>query len=336
MSFRILIFYICSFLTTATVVANKRFVFRYDDYGIANDKISSEIFHIFEKAKIPLLVGIIPFHKAKLHNKNSDCIIDNSFAPDCIRLLSSSNFTIGMHGFCHKDISSIGVSEFNGIPFFLQNKMLMAGKKYLEQCFHTPISIFIPPWNAYDQNKIRALIKNQFKVISASTHNLPSLIEPVNIAFVPYTLTLNQLIYKQSDYFVTSDMTDDKLFIVMIHPYDFLEFKSKKGFITIKQFSNYLTNLRQFPNNSFPSINDVLVNEDFSPTRLQHNSINNSNLLPSCLHVSSTNYISANAINYIKVFSIVAPYFFYIGAVLTVFCFYLFLMKHKPKFTNKD
>ncbi len=64
-------------------------------------------------------------------------------------------------------------SEFMGLQFEEQLRKIEQGKRALEEWLETPIVSFIPPWNTYDEQTVRALDAVHIRALSASLSTVP-------------------------------------------------------------------------------------------------------------------------------------------------------------------
>ena len=147
-------------------------VIRFDDYcsGMATDSIL-RFYMLFEKRSIPITFAVIPFEgsftpapgqpEAKPLTEEKAWILK--------RMLSTGNFEVAQHGFCHEDNAKgtpQGSSEFAGLPLEEQTIRIARGKEVLESRLGIPIKSFAPPWNTYDENTVLALKQQGFRVFS--------------------------------------------------------------------------------------------------------------------------------------------------------------------------
>lgn len=292
------------------LASETKIIFRYDDYGITHDSISVSIFSKFKANSFPLLVGVIPFScQGDISTLSITNIQGNSLSDSL--LLADDLFYIGLHGFCHIDISPTAVSEFEGVAIATQLDLIRKGKEFLEQKLNKPVEIFIPPWNSYDENTIIALESFGFKVLSARRDNLPVIENVHNIAYVPYTITLKEFIDDFEEILKNGNDKKDELIVVMMHPYDFIEQSSERGIVSLSNFDKILqqikfdTNLNAVP---VPSGDNL---KNFSYKRLLHNSYKNYQALPDFLEPNSIYYLDCETRNNNKYLAWLFPIGFY-------------------------
>jgi hypothetical protein len=307
---RIIVLFIC---IRNYNIHGEQIIFRYDDYGIKNDNISTQLFRFFNDKSIPLLVSVVPFYC------KDDKIFNNSF-PDSV-ILSNNIFTIGMHGYSHKNnnINNV-VSEFYGVSLNQQIKMIKEGKIFLEEIFHKPVSFFIPPWNSYDENTLKALEYNYISSLSAARYNAPNVKDSYHIRYIPYTITLGDFINVFKNIQNKTDRHKDDLIIIMMHPYDFLENNSEKGIVSLNEFSNLIKVISSDSAFNIISVDNIAANE-FSYKRLLNNAYIKLRV-PKFLLFESIYYLDTDDFNINKYLLYTMPVFFLV--VLMVISFYLF------------
>ncbi|MCH7973044.1 MAG: DUF2334 domain-containing protein [Bacteroidetes bacterium] len=217
-------------------------IFRYDDYHAkrgkqdsVKDEIENEFLDIFAKEKIFLTLSAIPNYGEFLlsKDKNKIDILNN--------LLDKNLIEVALHGFNHhverKDMRRAG--EFKGVDFNLQFEKIKKGKKILEECLHTKIKTFIPPFNAYDKNTLKVLERLNFSCLSNS--RLGPFYES-KMTIIPNTCSFAEL-----DNFALSAATNENdinFIVVMFHYFSF--FDSKKKWAIKNNISNF--NLKDLKN----------------------------------------------------------------------------------------
>jgi len=195
-----------------------RIVFRFDDYILEPDIISDSIIYIFNKHKIPLCVGIIPYNK--------EGILYNNLNPGQLAALKGwirkNEVNIALHGYNHDDnklnegslLKKPGLSEFVSLSFNDQLGKIRRGKNAIDSLLNTNITIFIPPFNSYDDNTLKVLDSLKFKIISASIDGSSG---SGKISYIPYTISdLNEL-----PGIIRSNKNDNSAIIVVLHLYSF-------------------------------------------------------------------------------------------------------------------
>lgn len=205
MSFFFLLFFVSLFSSVGAVDV----VFRYDDFMLKNDSVNEEVVRIFQKHKIPLVLGVIPYDSSEhfVLEKNYP------FMSTLKHGLANGSIELALHGYNHIKVADNG--EFENVPFEEQYRRIKTGKQFLDSVFQQNTATFIPPWNAYDENTLKVMEKLGMKVISSSlTINQPYSSKIVN--YFPHTLGEPQKLIS-----IIEDHKKSKgIIILMFHSYD--------------------------------------------------------------------------------------------------------------------
>ncbi|MBT4511716.1 MAG: hypothetical protein HOC20_05865 [Chloroflexi bacterium] len=155
--------------------------------------------------------------------------------------------------------------EFSGLDRSIQIERLAEGRKFLEHMVGAPITTFVPPWNIYDLNTLRALEHLGFSVLSADTGGETT--EDSELDFLPTTCGLPRLQDAVKAARVSSNA--QPLIVVLFHDDDFKEVDEKRGNITYQEFSDLLSWLKSQEDIRLLSISQVAtVVDDLSAKRL--------------------------------------------------------------------
>ena len=189
--------------------------FRLDDiqdYWL-ND-VQIQVMESFNKKNLPLTIGII----------------GNQFGEDpkivsyVNQTISKNLFELANHGWNHENFTKFDQE--------IQTMLIKQTNNKLEQMFGIRPSVFIPPYNEYNNGTIYAMKKNNITHFSSSTTSTPPFLlvnsqlyhfpeaahtgelAPSSTLFVPlsHKLTLSQIQQSISDYGFA---------VVMMHPQDF-------------------------------------------------------------------------------------------------------------------
>lgn len=209
-------------------------VFRYDDYSFrSSTEIEQKVIDLFQDQGIAITFGVIPF------NVTAEDVTHLPVEKENILKTGVENgvIDVALHGFSHQTINAEYPTEFSGREYKDQVELLSEGKQYLENITHAPITTFIPPWERYDLDTLRALEALQFSTISAGSTG--DVITDSQLHYLPHTTDLGQLQDAVEIARKSSDM--QPVIVVLLHPYDFLEVSEERGSITFPVFS-YLVN----------------------------------------------------------------------------------------------
>jgi hypothetical protein len=152
---------------------------------------------------------------------------------------------VAQHGFTHSNRLAVGrsgeKSEFWGMDHASQFRMLSAGKGALESLYHVSVTTFIPPFDTYDSNTLRALDDLGFEVISASSngHRTVTGASLERLRFLPYTCEPADL--REAVEAARRSSDPDALIVIMLHPYDFVEYDRHRGKFTYQSFAGLLS-----------------------------------------------------------------------------------------------
>ena len=255
-----------------------KMVFRYDDYLLISSSLSDSILNIFQKNKIPLCIGIIPF--------DSSGSLIYKLSPNQINDLRSrinrNEVEVALHGFnhlnelTHRFLTRTTYSEFASVDYDRQYEKLAKGKRTLDTLLQINTTIFIPPFNTYDYNTLKALEALKFEIISGSLHG-PSNSE--SIKYIPATYEdfseLSKIIDKSKDKNVT--------IIIYFHSYSFKEGSPGtsgdfSSILTLDQLDSILGWINK-QDISFYSFSDLSVTENYNSDLYEANSYKHNFLL---------------------------------------------------------
>jgi hypothetical protein len=178
-------------------------IFRYDDYhadrgakDTSKSQIEYRLLEIFSRWNVPLTMGVVP-------NVAEDYEVPSSpryypLAEDGEKLQALKTavergiIEPALHGWQHEAVFKNGrQSEFMGLTFDAQLSKIQQGQRTLEDCLETSVSSFIPPWNTYDEQTIRALDAVNIRALSAAfgtaRHG-----EAAALVFLPRTCALSE------------------------------------------------------------------------------------------------------------------------------------------------
>ena len=198
-----------------------------------------KIFDAFRKHEASLTLGVIPYICAR--NVHDPSLQDNipltKKKKDILKTgFSDGILDIALHGFSHQTIGAKYATEFSGLNYNNQVEKLAKGKEFIENMIDAPIRIFIPPWNRYDLNTLRALEETGFSTISANKAG--DVTHDCRLNFLPCSCGVSQLRDAVEAARISSDT--QPVIVVMFHAYDFKEVDERRGNITYKEFCELL------------------------------------------------------------------------------------------------
>lgn len=138
-------------------------IFRNDDVTPWTDKEKlKKVEKIFQQQEIPLTHGIVPKDTA-----NNQKITERKQLCEHLKNQTSENIDISLHGYNHKPETSFeGGSEFAGKTLQNQKQRIQKAENITENCTEQQTQTFIPPFNTYDKNTVKALNQTNYTLVS--------------------------------------------------------------------------------------------------------------------------------------------------------------------------
>jgi peptidoglycan/xylan/chitin deacetylase (PgdA/CDA1 family) len=254
-----------------------KIVFRFDDYMLTQNVTFDSILDVFKKNSISLTLGVVPYNEELIFNELSQDQLN-----DLRDRIKNNEIEIALHGFNHTDNKLSGrsllkreiLSEFYNMEYNDQVVKIKKGKEALDSLLNTNTKVFIPPFNSYDDNTIKALAGLDFEVISASMDGYSG---PDIISYIPYTISdLTKL-----PGLLRMDPDDDYTVIVVIHPYSFIggiktDLTEPVYFSKLDTMLNWINGQDNILTVSFSALGK---SEEFSALRFKMNSTDNNMLV---------------------------------------------------------
>lgn len=157
---------------------------------------------LLDRYQVKPLIGVVPDNKDE-NLKGSDKGKPKDFWA-YIAQLQKSGWTISMHGYQHIYTTGKGgifplnnFSEFAGISYEEQRRMLETGKELLRQK-GIETDLFMAPAHSYDQNTLRALKDTGFKALTDGFGGCPYRYQ--GLTFYPISFRISGTLNKKSGY----------------------------------------------------------------------------------------------------------------------------------------
>jgi peptidoglycan/xylan/chitin deacetylase (PgdA/CDA1 family) len=219
-------------------------VFRFDDTSAkSNIEIDLMVINEFKKHKMRCTFGVIPF----ICEKNShDPSLQNNTALSATKIkllkqaIEDGFLEIALHGYSHQTnrFQKEGeYSEFVGLDYESQLIRAREAKQFLEDKFSRSVTIFVPPWNSYDTNTIKALEKLEFKHLSADIYGIA--LDNGLLRYIPATCGLKDLKKAISQARKSKDRSP--VIVVLFHAYNFKESHDPGAKMAFSEFSEILS-----------------------------------------------------------------------------------------------
>ena len=209
-------------------------VFRYDDFSATSPLwLEKAIFEEFAKRKLCLTVGVIPF----VHSEGRNVPLDVGHVNTLVRYVRSGTIEVGLHGCSHRGASQYEPSEFAGVSYPRQLELIRRGKDELTRLVGVAPKTFIPPYNSYDANTLRAARAVGMQHFSAAFGG------PVGsgFAWLPQTVEMREArdAVRKAQRFAFGD----PYVVIVVHAFDFKEISPTRGVATIPEFRAFLAEL---------------------------------------------------------------------------------------------
>lgn len=157
---------------------------------------------LLDKYQVKPLIGVVP------DNKDDNLKGTREGAPAdfwaYIKQLQEDGWVVAMHGYRHIYTTDEGgmfplnnFSEFAGVPYEEQEKMLAEGKRMLSQK-GIETDIFMAPAHSYDRNTLKALKKIGFQALTDGFGNAPY--QWKGLTFYPISFRLSDTLKKKSGF----------------------------------------------------------------------------------------------------------------------------------------
>ena len=166
-------------------------VVRYDDYAPAvhyprstgDASLEERLFQLFQRESAVLCAGVIPFPIADQSSPRRDpeaANSDESWLHDASnrwtmllrKYVDAGVVEPALHGFEHRRNTRPGdrPGEFRGMTAGAQRAAIRVGRSALDLALDQTTTVFVPPWNSWDQYTARALFESGFTWLSADLH----------------------------------------------------------------------------------------------------------------------------------------------------------------------
>lgn len=220
-------------------------VFRYDDYSaLSRTDTDVRVIDAFRQHGLPCTFAVIPCESPGMH-----CFVDldpptRPLGTDKAQILKKAmaegTVEIAQHGWSHHTVrESRGprdLSEFATLAYETQRQRIASGKKLLESLLGSPITIFVPPFNTYDLNTLRALTEEGFRVVSADGRG-PAHPDSA-LEFLPSTCELHEV--RRAVALARCTPGTRPVIVVLFHPYSFHNARKEPDEAKHQQFAGLL------------------------------------------------------------------------------------------------
>lgn len=231
--------------------------FRYDDYAATTPfDVEKRVVDAFYQKDLSFTMGIIP-HITRGNYRDPDARGNLSLSAEKVsfarQAIEQNTIDPALHGYEHKTVHANGPhSEFQGLPFDIQyDKLRRAATIFRQQLGIWPSS-FIPPWNTYDTETLRALEMLGITNLSANRFGPVS---AGNIFFLPITIEHHQL--SQALESARKLRWADITIGVLLHPYDFHESGDSRSSLSTGDLAALLDDIGRHPDTQVLSLDQL-------------------------------------------------------------------------------
>jgi peptidoglycan/xylan/chitin deacetylase (PgdA/CDA1 family) len=224
--------------------------FRYDDYSaLSHPAVDQGVIDIFSRhgvtctfAVVPAITSIYPWVEG---SDQQELPLTAEKKAELREAVRGGAVDLALHGWrhlanehtCHPD-----PSEFRGLSLEEQTRILQRGRDFLAEAVGSSPTLFVPPWNSYDANTVKALEQCGFRGLSASRYS-PWPEKSTRLAFAPYTTELGGM--RAAIEAARRSGEDAPVVGVMMHPYDFQESEDKRAVISLSRFEQEIRWLKE-------------------------------------------------------------------------------------------
>lgn len=243
-------------------------VLRYDDFEAGSDtELERRIIELLRKNGLCAVFGVVPFG---CESGGSNSEISLSAYSDKTELLrqavTDGTVEAALHGYCHefRRLPKGGNTEFAGRGVIEQLKLVRSGMQEVELCSGKRPICFIPPFNSYDLDTVKALEQAGILCLSASMFGVASVGH--EIRFFPQTCSLMQTRLAVES--ARQGRENCPLIMPLFHQYDFMENDPVRGKWRLEQFEEMLAWLVSQPDVVVRTVSRILEEgHDLSPGR---------------------------------------------------------------------
>jgi hypothetical protein len=226
-----------------------RVALRYDDPSAkSNTEIETRLIETLRQYEMVCTFSVIPFIYAELPDRAPSARewpLPAQKAEPLAAAAREGLLELAQHGYSHRANTPPGTkpSEFAGLDYDEQWRKIQAGRTFLENTLGMAIRTFVPPFNTYDANTIRAAEAGGLTCLSADMWR-PA--DPTStMAFLPATCTPVDVKQAVADARDSGDPAP--VIVVLFHEYEFLEIDAARGIMTFEQFLANLQWLSEQP-----------------------------------------------------------------------------------------
>jgi peptidoglycan/xylan/chitin deacetylase (PgdA/CDA1 family) len=252
--------------------------FRYDDYSsLSHPAVDRGLIETFGRqqlsctfAVVPAVTSLYPWVEG---SDQQELALNPEKQAELREAIRSGSVDLALHGWRHLSNQFSGhpnPSEFRGLAVEEQAEILKRGRDFLADATGIAPTLFVPPWNSYDENTLKALQSTGFRGISANRYS-PGAEKSSALVFAPMTTELGGM--RAAVAAALAGGEEAPVVGVMMHPYDFVESGDKRATISLAQFEQELlwlkaqANVRIVPISALLDANHGMDRQRFEANR---------------------------------------------------------------------
>jgi len=233
--------------------------FRYDDYSaLSPPKVDRGLISVLRKNSMSATFAVVPSITIGSYHDASEREELKLAGDKVIWLKQACEAGIvdcALHGWNHRSVTGAPPhSEFCGRSLEQQEARIRRGRDFLAQQIGIAARVFVPPWNSYDRDTIRALEGAGIRCLSANRY-FPYL-RSSKIVYAPITVEIKDLRLAIEYARVTRDQ--HAIVGVLLHPYDFHESGDARAVASLEKLGQELKWLRSQSDVSVQSISALV------------------------------------------------------------------------------
>ena len=183
------------------------------------------------------------------------------------RAVDNGTVDVALHGCNHRSVSASSPhSEFVGLTVQEQIAKIQSGLQLFRHPVNVDASVFVPPWNNYDDGTLEALSQQGLACISANRYGL---CREGSLRFAPITTDIKGL--RQAIVSARDSRDTDLIIGVLLHPYDFEESGDPRAEMSCRAFDGELRWLAQQPDVTVVSVSTLSQNHTLGAARYRAN-----------------------------------------------------------------
>lgn len=215
---------------------DRHLILRYDDYAPIsvqtgqprNIAADERLFELVARYHASIIVGVVPFPIAAGPSVElspdvaspTRSWLSNEHNPWTTLLrdrTQSGTVEIALHGFEHRRRTPDGhrPGEFNGRPYFWQYDAIKAGNAAIHQALGASATLFIPPWNAWNDDTAHVLFIAGFTYLSPDLHVRPA--HPAPLRLIPQSASDPRMAL---NWMQNEPSPPGTILVLVIHPFD--------------------------------------------------------------------------------------------------------------------